>query len=134
MAFKAFLRQAIANFAAANSSPAPPLISSHTRPNKGKGNPNNKDKKSNKALIATPHIVPTPVLNRRKTHEVALPKTPPTNNNTWGTVARNSHKKASVVVGEKTHAFPLTKAAQRQSSMDKIATSGSDKRLFVRLL
>ncbi|KHJ33121.1 putative eka-like protein [Erysiphe necator] len=135
VAFKTFLRQAIANFAAADSSSSPPLIPSHTRPNKGNRNSNYKDKDKNlkKVLFATPYIVPTPVLNRKKTQEAALPKNSPTNNNTWVTVARNGHKKARVVVGEKTEAIPSTKASQRQSPTNKTATSGADKRLFVRV-
>ncbi|KHJ31889.1 putative eka-like protein [Erysiphe necator] len=115
VAFKTFRRQIIANFAADPSS-SPPLIPSHTRPNKGNGNSNHKDKDKNlkKVLVATPYIVPTPVLNRKKTQEASLPKNPPTNNNIWVTVARNGHIKARVV-----------------SPTNKTATSGADKRLFV---
>ncbi|POS83895.1 hypothetical protein EPUL_005052, partial [Erysiphe pulchra] len=102
VAFKAFLRQAIANFAAADSSPSPPLIPSNTRPNKGNGNSSSKEKNTKKTLVATPRIVPTPVSNRRKTQELALPKTPSTNDKTWVTVASNGHKKARVVVCDKT--------------------------------
>ncbi|KHJ30976.1 putative eka-like protein [Erysiphe necator] len=94
---------------------------------------NYKDKNSKRIVVATPHIFPTPDLNRRKTLEAALPKTPPTNINTWVTVARNSHKKATVVVGEKIQAILSTKASQRQSPTSKIVTLGSDKRHFVRL-
>ncbi|KHJ34047.1 putative eka-like protein [Erysiphe necator] len=136
VAFKTFLRQAIANFAAADSS-SPPLIPSHTRLNKGNGNSNHKDKDKDKnlkkVLVVTPYIVPTPVLNRKKTQEAALPNNPPANNKTWVTVARNGQKKARVVVGEKTKTIPSTKASQRQSPTNKTATSGADKRLFVRV-
>ncbi|KHJ33414.1 putative eka-like protein [Erysiphe necator] len=120
VAFKTILRQAIANFAAEDSSSSPPLIPSHTQLSKGNGYSNHKDKDMNlkKVLVATPYIVPTPVLNRKKTQETALPKNPPTKNNTWVTVARNGHKKARVV---------------RQSPTNKTATSGADKRLFVRV-
>ncbi|KHJ33126.1 putative eka-like protein [Erysiphe necator] len=60
--FKMFLRQAIANFAAADSSSSPPLIPSHTRPKKWNGNSNHKDKDKNlkKVLVATPYIRQSP--------------------------------------------------------------------------
>ncbi|KHJ30277.1 putative eka-like protein [Erysiphe necator] len=48
-------------------------------------------------------------------------------------LACNGYKKARVVVGEKTQAILSTKASQRQSPTSKTVTSGSDKRLFVRL-
>ncbi|POS82980.1 hypothetical protein EPUL_006586 [Erysiphe pulchra] len=60
---------------------------------------------------------------------MALPKTPTTNDKTWVTVARNGHKKARVVVCDKTQLVPSFKASQRQLP----TISGSDKRLFVRL-
>lgn len=132
VAFKASLRQAIANFVAVDSF-SPSLISSHNRPNKGNGSKSGKDKNTNNILVATPLIVPTPAPNRRKTQRLALPKTSPISDKTWVTMARNSHKKAKVFLGNKAQAAFTANASQRQSPKDKPATLGSDKGLFVRL-
>ncbi|POS84842.1 hypothetical protein EPUL_003598, partial [Erysiphe pulchra] len=61
-AFKAYLRLAISNFAAAESSPSPPNVPRHTRPTKGNGNGNKNGKETDKNLekkvaIATPRII-----------------------------------------------------------------------------
>lgn len=81
-AFKAFLRYAIAIFAAEDSSPTSPLFLSHTPPNKGSGNLSSKDRNVKKVLVVTHRTVPTPVSNRRKIQEVALSKTSTTNDKT----------------------------------------------------
>lgn len=101
VAFKAYLRHAIASFALMDSSSSSSLIPFHTRPNKENVNSRIEDKKAKKVLVENPHIALTSVLNRGKTQEVALPKTSTTNEKTWVIVARNGHKKARVVVGDK---------------------------------
>lgn len=73
VAFKVFLRQAIANFVATDSS-SPLLIPSHIRPNKGNGNSSSKSKSTKKVLVVTHRIAPAPALIRGKTLEVSLPK------------------------------------------------------------
>ncbi|POS82134.1 hypothetical protein EPUL_006813, partial [Erysiphe pulchra] len=136
LAFKAYLRRAIANFAATDSSPSLPLIPSHTHPSRSNGNlmsTNKNGKNTKKVMIATPHIVPNSAPNRRKTQEVVLPKIPQSYEKTWATVAQNGQKKARVAVSNKIQAAPHTKVSQRQPAKDKPTTSGSDKRIFVRI-
>ncbi|POS84704.1 hypothetical protein EPUL_004648, partial [Erysiphe pulchra] len=86
VAFKTYLRQAIANFAAADSHTSPPQVPIHTRPSKGhaKGNDKNPTKK---IAVATPRILPNKAANRGTYKEVVLPKIPQVNDNTWAVVA-----------------------------------------------
>ncbi|KHJ31243.1 putative eka-like protein [Erysiphe necator] len=133
MAFKAYLQQAIANFAAADSSPSPPHIPSHTRPSNGNINSTNKDKNSEKVVVSTPRIALPLSPNSKPTHEVVLPSIPKTSDNSWATVACNGQKKARVFASNKMQDAPKAKISQRQLPKDKSETSGSDQRLFVRL-
>ncbi|POS84907.1 hypothetical protein EPUL_002833, partial [Erysiphe pulchra] len=130
VAFKAYLRQAVANFAAAESSPSQPHIPSHTHPNNCNGilSSKNKNIKNTKKVV-----VAAPAPNRKKYQEVILPKIPQSSEKTWATVTLNGQKKARVVISNKTQAASMAKVSQRQSAKDKPATSGSDKRLFIRL-
>ncbi|POS84613.1 hypothetical protein EPUL_002635, partial [Erysiphe pulchra] len=79
VAFKAYLRQAIANFAATDSSPSPPRVPVHTRPNKGGGNNNGKGKdkdkiSTKKVAVATPKIILSQGSNLGSLNEVELPR------------------------------------------------------------
>ncbi|KHJ35627.1 putative eka-like protein [Erysiphe necator] len=86
VAFKAYLRQAIANFAAVDNSPNPPKIPAHSKPTKGNDSGSGKGKNVEKNVaVATPQI----------------PKPPQTSQNTWVTVARNGQKKAHKTTRDK---------------------------------
>ncbi|KHJ36396.1 putative eka-like protein [Erysiphe necator] len=92
--FKAYLRQAIANFAAVDNSPTPPKIPSHSKLTKGSGSGSGKGKSVEKNVaVATPK----------------LPKPPQTSQNTWVTVARNGQKKARVTQNNNIHTTPMSK-------------------------
>ncbi|KHJ36110.1 putative eka-like protein [Erysiphe necator] len=78
VAFKAYLRQKISSFAATDSSPSPPRIPVHTRPNKGGGNSNGKGKdidkiSTKKVAVATPKIILSQGSNLGSSKEVELP-------------------------------------------------------------
>ncbi|KHJ33072.1 putative eka-like protein [Erysiphe necator] len=78
-AFKAYLRLAISNFAAADFSPTPPRVPIHTRPNKGNGNVKGKEIDRNltkKVAVATPRIILTQVPSREINKNAELPKLP----------------------------------------------------------
>ncbi|KHJ32970.1 putative eka-like protein [Erysiphe necator] len=79
VAFKAYLRQVIASFAATDSSPSPPRVPVHTRPNKGGGNSNGKGKdidkiSTKKVSVATPKIILSQGSNLGSSKEVELPR------------------------------------------------------------
>ncbi|POS81941.1 hypothetical protein EPUL_006228, partial [Erysiphe pulchra] len=134
VAFKTYLRQAIANFAAADSHPSPPQVPIHTRPSKGHGKGNDKNP-TKKITIATPRIILNKAANQGTYKEVALPKIPQVNGNTWAVVARKGQKKANLVNNTndtKTRASAGYKNAPRAVNKDNSAPV-SDKRLFVRL-
>ncbi|POS85720.1 hypothetical protein EPUL_002654, partial [Erysiphe pulchra] len=84
VAFKAYLRLAIANFAAVDTSPVPPQIPSHTRPKRngvhGSGNGRNG---LNKVAIATPRTPMDVVAKIGNIHEaLSIPKIPKLTENT----------------------------------------------------
>ncbi|POS82537.1 hypothetical protein EPUL_006570 [Erysiphe pulchra] len=118
VAFKAYLRQAIANFAAVDNSPNPPKIPSHSKPTKGSGSGSGKGK------------------NLEKNVPVAIPqisRPPQTSQNSWVTVARNGQKKARVTPSINTHITPMSKIRSRESNKEKSLATSTDKRLFLRL-
>ncbi|POS82334.1 hypothetical protein EPUL_006231, partial [Erysiphe pulchra] len=80
---KAYLRQAIANFAAADSPPSLPRVPMHTRPYKRKEKRKGNDINLTKIAVATPRIVPSQAVNRGMNKEVDLPNIPQTSDNTW---------------------------------------------------
>ncbi|POS82523.1 hypothetical protein EPUL_006263 [Erysiphe pulchra] len=96
-AFKTYLRLAISNFAAADSSPSPPRVPIHTRPSNGSGNVKGKETDQNltkKVAIATPRIILSQVPSRGSDKNAELPKTLQTCDNSWAIVARKGKKKA----------------------------------------
>ncbi|POS83908.1 hypothetical protein EPUL_004747, partial [Erysiphe pulchra] len=95
-AFKAYLRLAIANFAAVDTSPTPRKVPTHFRPTKYSSNGSGKDKNFvKKVAIATPRIMMSAASTGGKIQEAhILPKKPQISQNTWATVARNGQKKA----------------------------------------
>ncbi|POS82430.1 hypothetical protein EPUL_004026, partial [Erysiphe pulchra] len=133
-AFKAYIRRAIANFAAVDSSPSPPRVPIHTRPKKGDGSRNGKgndeekrkEKVWKKIDIAIPRISPSQVA-------MELQSNYQSNNNTWATVARNGQKKARVALSDKTQAVTGSKVTQKSPKYFNSVKQDSDNRLFVRL-
>ncbi|KHJ35827.1 putative eka-like protein [Erysiphe necator] len=87
-AFKAYLELAIANFAAADSSPTPPKIPSHTRPIKISGQSIGKDRNvAKKVDIAIPRDVLSGASNVKNVQEaLKLPKIPQISDTTWATL------------------------------------------------
>ncbi|POS82724.1 hypothetical protein EPUL_006204 [Erysiphe pulchra] len=139
--FKAYIRLAIANFAAVDTLPTPPKIPSYSRPNKGSGNSlgNNKNI-SKKVAIVTPQTpVGTAAKLGRTNETLSLPKLPKTTEETWATVTRKGHKKARVsmskitqvaIDGKMTHGLTNKNKSRNTSST---TNDPSDKILFVRL-
>ncbi|KHJ31294.1 putative eka-like protein [Erysiphe necator] len=121
VAFKAYLRLAIANYAAAGSSPAPPKIPTHSRPAKGNATGSAKEKSVlKKVAIAIPQIVVPKVAEKL-----------------WATVTRNGQKKARITQStqsNKLQAIPVSKTKQSVSNKNKSPTlATADIRLFIRL-
>ncbi|KAI0996157.1 hypothetical protein K3495_g12023 [Podosphaera aphanis] len=134
VALKAYLRQAVANFAAAESPPAPPCVPLHTRP--GNRNGREKEKEKNlpkKVAVAIPKTIPKQVFNQGSTNEVEQLNVLPNSNNTWATVARKGQKKARVVNVQVLKADTRIRGTQKPSNKEKTASTVSDKRLFIRL-
>ncbi|POS82119.1 hypothetical protein EPUL_005750, partial [Erysiphe pulchra] len=81
VAFKAYLRLAIANYAAADSSPAPPTIPTHSRPSKSNGSGYGKEKsapKKKKARVSQstkPQVTQMSNTNKRLTNKNQSPST-----------------------------------------------------------
>ncbi|KHJ35001.1 putative eka-like protein [Erysiphe necator] len=135
MAFKAYLRMAIANFAAVENSSAPPQIQSHTRPNKsgGYGSANGKNGLK-KVAIATPRAPMGVAAKIGKIYEdPSLPGIPKLTENTWATVARNRRKKARVTPSTTTQTAPSGTKKDKSGIRSPPNKDPSDKRLFVRL-
>ncbi|KHJ34691.1 putative eka-like protein [Erysiphe necator] len=91
VAFKAYLRQAIANFAATDSPPSPARVLFNTRPNKGKGKGKGKGNEKSlakKIVVATTRTVLSKTINPEMNNEVDLPNAPQTSDKTWAIVAR----------------------------------------------
>ncbi|KHJ30362.1 putative eka-like protein [Erysiphe necator] len=134
VALKSFLRQAVANFAAADSPPPPPSVPTHTRPHKGNGK--GKDKENNitkKVAVATPKVTPSQVSIRASLKEVEQSRTLPSNNNSWATVVCNGRKKARIAHSQDPQVNNKIRGTQKVSVKEKPATTAADKRLFVRL-
>ncbi|KHJ31098.1 putative eka-like protein [Erysiphe necator] len=140
--FKAYLRLAISNLAATDTSPTPPRVPIHTRPNKGNGNVKGKEIDRNltkKVAVATPRIILTQVPSREINKNPELPKTPPSGDNSWATVARKSQKKARINLSTTARLALLGKTSHCSNNKDKSEnpTSStkaiSDNRLFLRL-
>ncbi|KHJ33839.1 putative eka-like protein [Erysiphe necator] len=122
--FKAYLNLAIANFAATDLSPPPPLVTLHSRPNKVNRNENSKEKSKDKKFV--------------KDSNIDLPRFVENNDKSWATVARKGQKKARVVQNNNNnnnniHVDTRNKEKQRVSHKDSSSASALDKRLFVRI-
>ncbi|KHJ33976.1 putative eka-like protein [Erysiphe necator] len=131
-AFKAYLRLAIANFAAVDTSPNPPKVPTHSRPTKCSNYGLRKDKNILKNVaIATPQIMKSVASTGGNTQEVhKLPKNPKINQNTWATIARNGQKKARVILSNKKQ---VASVSQSMIIKEKSQTTSIDKRLFARI-
>ncbi|KHJ31153.1 putative eka-like protein [Erysiphe necator] len=131
-AYKAYLRLAIANFAAVDTSPTPPKVPTYSRPTKHSSNGSGKDKNVlKKVAIATPQIMKSatsPIGNKQEAHK--LPKIPQIRQDTWSTVARNGQKKARVILNNKTQVAPVN---QRRVNKENSSSTPVDKRLFFRI-
>ncbi|POS82170.1 hypothetical protein EPUL_006644, partial [Erysiphe pulchra] len=138
-AIKAYLRLAISNFAAADSSPSPPRVPTHTRPNKGnengKGMEINKNL-TNKIAVATPRIILSHAPRRGLNINAELPRIPKLSDNTWASVVRKGQKKARINISTTERVAPASKTAPRSSNKKKATSptkSKSEKRLFIHL-
>ncbi|POS85013.1 hypothetical protein EPUL_002447 [Erysiphe pulchra] len=116
VAFKVYLRQAIANFSAIDNSLNPPKIPSHSKPIKGSGYGSGRVKNIEKNVA-----VVTPQLKKSIAE------------NTWVTVARNGQKKTRASLSNKTQITSVNKIRQQGVNKEKSPTAPIDKRLFVRL-
>ncbi|KHJ30671.1 putative eka-like protein [Erysiphe necator] len=124
VASKAYIRLAIANYAAADSSPAPPKIPIHSKPVKGNRSSSSKEKNAlKKVAIAIPQKI-----------------VPQTVEKSWATVTRNGHKKARVTQNiVNNQVAPVRKASQNMTNKNKsssrtfLSVSIADTRLFFRL-
>ncbi|POS82158.1 hypothetical protein EPUL_005403, partial [Erysiphe pulchra] len=106
-ALKSSLRQAVANFAAADSLTSPPCVPSHIQPNKANGKGKDKGTNTNvnmcmsmnttkKVAVATPKNILSQSSNRASIKEAEQIRVMPTTVNSWATLARNGQKKAWV--------------------------------------
>ncbi|KHJ30476.1 putative eka-like protein [Erysiphe necator] len=128
VALKSFLRQAVANFAAADSPSPPPSVPAHTLPHKGNGK--GKDKVNNitkKVAVATPKVTPSQVSIRASLKEVEQSRTLPSNNNSWATVVRNGRKKARIAHSQDPQVNNKIRGTQKVSVKEKPATTAADK-------
>ncbi|POS86016.1 hypothetical protein EPUL_001592 [Erysiphe pulchra] len=115
VAFKAYLRLAIAHFAAVDTSPAPP-------------------NGLNKVAIATPRTPMGVVAKIGKINEApSILKIPKLTENTWATVARNGHKKVRVSPSTKTQVVSIDTIKDKSKIASPSNKDSSDKRLFIRL-
>ncbi|KHJ35409.1 putative eka-like protein [Erysiphe necator] len=94
--FKAYIRLAIASYAAADSSPAPPKIPIHPKPVKGNRSSFSKEKNAlKKVAIAIPQKIVTQTVEK-----------------SWATVTRNGHKKARITQNiDNNQVAPVRKAS-----------------------
>ncbi|KHJ33249.1 putative eka-like protein [Erysiphe necator] len=117
---KAYLRLAIANFAAVDTSPTP------------QSNGLGKDKNVlKKVAVATSRIMESAAStegNKQEAHK--LPKTPHIRQDTCATVARNGQKKVRVILSNKTQVAPVN---QRSENKEISSSTPVDKRLFARI-
>ncbi|KHJ32126.1 hypothetical protein EV44_g3759 [Erysiphe necator] len=142
-AFKAYLRQAIANFADADSPPSPPQVPIHPRPKKGSGKGIDKNL-AKKTTVATPRIILSQAVNRETNKEADPLKIPQASDKIWAVVARKGHKKARIVnVGpnyrivvptvnnNQTQVVAGNKSAPKPFNKKNSSTPVSDTRSFV---
>ncbi|POS82205.1 hypothetical protein EPUL_005827 [Erysiphe pulchra] len=140
-AFRAYLQLAIANFAAVDTTPTPPKIPTHSRPNKSSVYRLGTDKTAvKKVALATPRNILSVDSSERKAQDMfSLPKIPQTVENTWATVARKGKKKAKITLSTIAQVAPARKITPSVTNKAKSSTKVSstivitDKRLFVRL-
>ncbi|POS82614.1 hypothetical protein EPUL_004433, partial [Erysiphe pulchra] len=134
-AFKTYLELAIANFAAADSSPTPPKIPSHTRPMKTSGHGSGKDKDvMKKGATEVQRDILSGASNGGNIQGAQkLPKIPQMSDKTWATVARLGQKKARVTLSSKTPVATANGTINHRAEKEKSMTTSPDKRLFVRL-
>ncbi|KHJ31587.1 putative eka-like protein [Erysiphe necator] len=119
-ALKTYLQLAIANYAAVDTSPAPPQIPPYSRPTKFSGHGSGKYKTTaNEVTVAIPRTIKGAVTSEENTQQAhKLPKPPQLNERTWAT----------------TQAVPTSKAIQRVTNKrNSITTAPTDQRLFVRI-
>ncbi|KHJ33579.1 putative eka-like protein [Erysiphe necator] len=138
-AIKAYLRLAISNFAAADSSPSPPRVPTHTRPSKDNRNEKSREIDKNltkKIAVATPRLILNQGPGRELNINAELPKIPKLSNNFWAIVARKGQKKSRIVISTSARVAPANKTAIRPTNKDKTTSPTkaiSDNRLFLRL-
>ncbi|POS88381.1 hypothetical protein EPUL_000930 [Erysiphe pulchra] len=131
VALKAYVRLAIANFAADDSALAPPRIPSQLQTTKANGYGSRKDKDIEKKSRRN-----SSNSKERSLKALSLPKIPSTNEKekTWATVARHDQKKARVTPTTKTQAAPMSKLTQLMPVREKSTLKDpSEKRLFFRI-
>ncbi|POS87661.1 hypothetical protein EPUL_002909 [Erysiphe pulchra] len=109
LALKSYLRQAVANFATADSLTSPPRVQSHTRSNRGNGKGEDKEMNMNmdttkKVAVATPKNMPSQGSNRASMKEAEQLRVMLTTINSWVIVACNGQKKARTTY---THDLPV---------------------------
>ncbi|KHJ32131.1 putative eka-like protein [Erysiphe necator] len=135
----AYLRLAISNFAAADSSPYLPRVPTHTRPSKDNGNGKGKEIDKNltkKIAVATPRLILNQVPDRELNINAELPRIPKLSDNSWATVARKGQKKSQIDISTSARVAPANKTAIRPTNIDKTTSPTkaiSDKRHFLRL-
>ncbi|KHJ30210.1 putative eka-like protein [Erysiphe necator] len=132
-AFKAYIGLAIAKFPAADSSPTPPHIPSHTHPRKTNGYGLGRDKN---VAIATPRDMKSAANNVGKKKETPkLLKILQIGEKTWATMVRIGQKKSRIALSNKLQAAPVSRVSHQLSNKDKLPVEdSSDKKFFVRLL
>ncbi|KHJ36201.1 putative eka-like protein [Erysiphe necator] len=135
----ACLRLAISNFAAADSSPFPPRVPTHTRPSKDNRNGKSKEIDKNltkKIAVATPRFILNPGPGREFNINTELPRIPKLSDNSPATVARKGHKKSRIDIITSARVAPAKKTAIRPTNKDKTTSPTKailDNRLFLRL-
>lgn len=135
MAFKVYLRLAIAKFAEVDISPVPPRIPSDIRTNKsgayGSGNGKNDLKKVDITTPRTPMGVFAKV--GKMCEAPSLPKIPKMTKNSWATVSRNGQEKARITSSTKTQVASVGTKKDKSGITSPSTIESSDKRLLIRL-
>ncbi|POS85814.1 hypothetical protein EPUL_001067 [Erysiphe pulchra] len=140
VALKLYLRQAVANFAAADSLTSPPCVPSHTRPNKGNGKGKDKEMNTNtninmsmnttkKVAVATPKNILSQSSNRASMKEAEQLRVMPTTMN-LGRQWRSACNLQAALVNK---AIPNMTNKSKSSLRASPSLSTADTRLFVRL-
>ncbi|KHJ32882.1 putative eka-like protein [Erysiphe necator] len=121
-AIKAYLRLAISNFAAADSSPSSPRKID--------------DNLTKKIAVATPQLILNQGPGRELNINAELPRIPKLSDNSWATVARKGQKKSRIDISTSARVAPANKTAIRPTNKDKTTSPTkaiSDNRFFLRL-